>query len=76
MDALQNKRFENLMAQALSPDFDLIARELIARARGWIDGLLEGKVITTERYSELFRVIYQVEAQVYARTHGCSSIAS
>jgi hypothetical protein len=76
MDAFQRKRFENLIARALNPDFEVIARELVAQARGWIEGLLEGNVISPERYSELFRQIAQVEHEVRTRTHGRLSIAS
>lgn len=76
MDAFQQRRFDNLIARALSPDFDVIARELIAQARGWIEGLLEGNVISPERYSDLFRQIAQVEDEVRSRTHGRLSIAS
>lgn len=76
MDDLQRKRFDNLLAQAQSPEFSLIARELVARAFGWIDGLLEGNVISPTHYSDLFREIAQVEALIYARKHGRLSIAS
>jgi hypothetical protein len=76
MDAFQRKRFENLIARAMNPEFDAIAREFIAQARGWIDGLLEGNVISPSNYSELFREIAHAEDKVRARTHGRLSIAS
>lgn len=76
MDAFQRKRFENLIARAQNPEFQQIARELIAQARGWIDGLLEGNVISPLCYSELFREIAHAEDEVRARPHGRLSIAS
>ena len=76
MDAFQRKRFENLIARALNPDFETIARELVAQARGWIDGLLEGNVISPSNYSDLFREIARAEETVRARNHGRLSIAS
>lgn len=76
MDEFQQRRFDNLIARALNPAFEAIYRELIAQARGWIDGLLEGNVITPQRYSELFRAIAQAEDEVRSRTHGRLSIAS
>jgi hypothetical protein len=76
MDEFQRRRFENLLARAQKPEFSLVARELIARAFGWIEGLLEGDVLSPSDYSDLFREIAHVEAQVYARTNGRLSIAS
>jgi hypothetical protein len=76
MNELQRKRFENLLARAQKPEFDLVARELVARAFGWIEGLLEGDVITPEDYSGLFREIALVEALIYDRSRARPRLAS
>lgn len=76
MDEFQRRRFENLLARAQKPEFSLVARELIARAFGWIEGLLEGNVISPTDYSDLFREIAHVEAVIYAQTNGRPSVAS
>lgn len=76
MNELQKMRFDNLLARAQKPEFDLVARELVARAFGWIDGLLEGNVINPEAYSDLFREIAHVEALIYERSRVPSRLAS
>jgi len=76
MNELQKMRFDNLLARAKKPEFDLVARELVGRAFGWIDGLLEGNVISPEAYSDLFREIALVEAEIYERSRNRVRLAS
>lgn len=76
MDDFQRKRFDNLLARAQQPEKSLIARELIARAFGWIDGLMEGGVIKPAEYSGLFNEIRHVEALIRDRTFTTVGLAS
>jgi len=76
MDEFQRKRFDNLLTQAADPKKHLIARELVARAFGWIDGLMEGNVIQPSEYSILFDQISVVESRIRDQSYRRLGLAS
>lgn len=76
MNAFQRKRFETLLRLASDPAYCDIAREYVSRAFGYIDGLLEGDVITPAQYGELFTEIAAAESMIRERSYRRIGIAS
>lgn len=76
MNAFQRRRFDVLLRLANDPKQESIAREHVSRAFGYIDGLLEGDVITPAQYGELFTEIGAVEALIRSHAYRRIGIAS
>lgn len=76
MNAFQRRRFEILLRLAVDPKQESIAREHVSRAFGYIDGLLEGDVITPAQYGELFTEIGAAESVLRNRSDRRIGIAS
>jgi hypothetical protein len=69
MDEFQRRLFDNLLRRATDPSMGCISRELVSRAFGYIDGLMEGNVIQPTEYSSLFDEIRHAESVIASQPY-------